>query len=390
MGRWPTLLDRPSQLVQNPSMVAPADTTQRIARLTLLADVLARIDAAVMPVLQRNMELSTAFGRVLAADVGAPHGWPRDAIALIDGYAVDAATTLDASSYAPVPLPAPHRVDAGERLPAGADAVAAFDAVQRNGGAAEILTAVAPGAGVLPAGADMTAGAALRRAGEGLRSGDIAVLAVAGITDVSVRMPRVRILPSRAGDAILDAAVAMIARLVEQAGGEADLFKGELEAALKADGAHAVMAVGGTGTGQHDASVNTLARVGHVEVHGVGLTPGDAAAFGLIEGRPVLLIPGRIDAALAVFATLGTHLLARLSGANGVDHGEAVTLSRKITSTLGFAEFIPLRRDGDSVTPLGAGYLPMQALARADGWLLVPPDSEGYPAGASVRMRAWP
>jgi hypothetical protein len=36
------------------------------------------------------------------------------------------------------------------------------------------------------------------------------------------------------------------------------------------------------------------------------------------------------------------------------------------------------------------GYLPPQALARADGWLLVPADSEGYAAGSKVSVRPWP
>jgi hypothetical protein len=42
------------------------------------------------------------------------------------------------------------------------------------------------------------------------------------------------------------------------------------------------------------------------------------------------------------------------------------------------------------VTPLASGYLPLSALAQADGWVLVAPESEGFPAGATVQVRAWP
>ena len=61
-----------------------------------------------------------------------------------------------------------------------------------------------------------------------------------------------------------------------------------------------------------------------------------------------------------------------------------------MTSTVGIAEVIPLRRAGEQVEPLASGYLPLQTLARADGWMLVPAESEGYPAGTTIEMRPLP
>ena len=66
------------------------------------------------------------------------------------------------------------------------------------------------------------------------------------------------------------------------------------------------------------------------------------------------------------------------------------TLARKVTSTVGLAEVVPVRRSGDNVEPLAAKYLPLSALTRSDGWILVPADSEGYSAGARVQVRPWP
>ena len=66
------------------------------------------------------------------------------------------------------------------------------------------------------------------------------------------------------------------------------------------------------------------------------------------------------------------------------------TLARKVTSTVGIAEVILLRRTGDAVEPLASGYLSLQSLARADGWMLVPAESEGYPAGTEIDMRPLP
>jgi molybdopterin biosynthesis enzyme len=133
-----------------------------------------------------------------------------------------------------------------------------------------------------------------------------------------------------------------------------------------------------------------LAQCGRVEAHGIALAPGQSAAFGLVENRPVLLVPGRLDSALAVWLTLGRFLLGRLSATREPERTTRVTLTRKIASAPGIAEVVPVRcRDGKA-DPIASGYLPAQALAQADGWILVPAQSEGFPAGAEVTLRPLP
>jgi molybdopterin biosynthesis enzyme len=40
--------------------------------------------------------------------------------------------------------------------------------------------------------------------------------------------------------------------------------------------------------------------------------------------------------------------------------------------------------------PLGSGYLSLTSLARSDGWIVVPADSEGFAAGTPVVVHPWP
>jgi molybdopterin biosynthesis enzyme len=40
--------------------------------------------------------------------------------------------------------------------------------------------------------------------------------------------------------------------------------------------------------------------------------------------------------------------------------------------------------------PLGSGYLPLTALTRSDGWILVPAESEGFAGGSEVAVNQWP
>ena len=90
------------------------------------------------------------------------------------------------------------------------------------------------------------------------------------------------------------------------------------------------------------------------------------------------MLPGRLDVALAAFLVVGDVLLRLLTGAATSRPAMPVTLARKIVSTIGLAEVVPVRRVADGVEPLASGHWPMQAIARADGWVDVPPESEAF------------
>jgi molybdopterin biosynthesis enzyme len=363
---------------------------QRISRLTPLGSILALIDAKVAAVAPRRCAPAAALGATLAEDVVAPM-LPRQALALRDGYAVDAAATTDASSYAPVPLTAaPLRVDVGEDLPPGTDAVAPFDAIVLRGGGAEAIAAVAAGEGMLPAGADAMSHDPLRHAGERMRGLDTIIMSAAGIAEVTVRQPRLHITRGSARKSpLIDAARILLERLVSAAGGRVLDNAASLDAALADEEAEAIIAIGGTGSGRNDKSVEILAKRGRVDAHGIAISPGETAAFGWTGTRPVLLIPGRLDAVLAVWFLIGRPLLAKLSG-GGVDNAPALLpLKRKAASAIGMTELIPVRCAGGMAEPLASGYLSLSALTQSDGFIVVPADSEGFAAGTEVAVTPW-
>jgi molybdopterin biosynthesis enzyme len=375
-------------------MAASSEVLQVIQRLTPLAEVLALIDADVKAVIPRTLDLAHAAGHTLAKDAVAGSR-PSAAIAIHDGWALAADATLGASGYSPALLPhAVSRVEAGQAMPPDTDTVAPFDAVKTTALGTEVLAALNPGDGVLAAGGDCDLAIALRRAGERLRATDLAAFAAAGLARVTVREPRVRVLPLR-GSGIINAAARVIAADIERRGGLVRLDEAGrgLDVALAAETADAVIAIGGTGSGRNDTSVQVLAREGRVAIHGIALAPGETAAFGFSGTRPVLLLPGRLDAALAAWLVVGRYLLATLAANRNRDSepAETVTLARKVASAVGLAELVPLRRTSDGqAEPLATRYLPLSSLTRGDGWILVPAESEGFAAGSAVSMRAWP
>jgi molybdopterin biosynthesis enzyme len=366
-----------------------SEPTQTIARLTPLADVLALIAREVRQVVPRDVAIEQALHATLAADVVAKLR-PTAPLALIDGWALASELTRDAGGYAPAPLPRmPPRVDAGQPLPQGADCVAPLDTVVVKNGRSEVLAPAKAGDGVLARGADSDGTTAMRRTGERLRAVDVAALSAAGETTVSARVPRLRVVAARS-DTILANVARLIANDAARHRAAVDAANGDFAEALDDDEADAIMVIGGTGSGTNDRSVQTLADKGRVVIHGIGLSPGETAAFGFVGVKPVLLLPGRLDAALAVWLTVGRYLLWTLAGATEREMAEIAILSRKVTSTVGLAEFVPVRRADDKIEPLATKYLPFSALVRSHGWILVPADSEGYSAGAQVPLWPWP
>jgi molybdopterin biosynthesis enzyme len=244
------------------------------------------------------------------------------------------------------------------------------------------------GDGCALAGADWFGGV-LRKAGERLRSSDIVVLAAAGICQVQIRKPRI-VISAAKRDAIADALVTIIARDLVRHGVVVTIAEaGELPAVFERADTDAIVTVGGTGSGSGDDAIIALRRNGRVAVHGIALSPGETSAVGFVGARPVLMVPGRADAALAVWLAIGRTMLARLSGVTMGEPAATAPLSRKVTSTIGISDVVPVELAEGKAEPLATRYLPLSVLARADGWVLVPPESEGYPAGSTVTVNAW-
>jgi molybdopterin biosynthesis enzyme len=373
-------------------MTAASDTLQFITVLTPVAEIISRLDALVSPVAISDTAPDIAVGATLAADVAAPADLPQHASALHDGWAVASEQFIDASSYAPTILTStPLWVNAGERMPAGTDAVLPMDALAVANGNSEVHASVAHGEGVLLAGTDAAKGLILCRAGNRVRPIDAAVLHALAVETIPVRAPRVKILALSVRDTKADFISPMIAKAVRASGGFPEIaHAATLEAMLSRPDGDAIIVIGGTGTGKNDSAVKSLARFGNVEFHGFGISPGQTAAFGSAGGCPVLMLPGRLDAAMAVFLVVGHRLLARLTGAKENQTGLPVSLMKKVTSTIGLAEVVFVRRVAGGIEPLGNGMFPLQALMQADGWILVPAGSEGLAAGATVEMRNLP
>lgn len=360
--------------------------TQRLPpSLTPLDAALAGLLRELQPVAPIALPLADALGCV-AAEMPVIKAYPPHDIAAVDGWALRADDLVGASSYSPLPLTAPPVwVESGDAMPPGCDCVLDADAVATGGPISEVLAEGVPGQGVRRAGSDIAAGGSVVAPGTNIRAADLMLARVVGVEALNVRRPRLRIVnvsdSAVSAGLIADRARACGAQIFEIRVGARDAAS--IANALDVTACDLLLVVGGTGVGREDASATALAARSTLLAHGIALEPGRTAAAGRLGAVPVIALPGSPDQAFATWLTLARPVLDRLSARRQQD---AVTLplARKIASSVGVAEIALLVGEAGTWLPLAVGTLPLQTIARADAWLLVPGDSEGFAARAPV------
>jgi molybdopterin molybdotransferase len=368
-----------------------------------------------------------ADGRILASPVRAGRDVPHYDRAAMDGYAVRAADTFDASDRSPIDLRLAEdsvdpgtasQVHTGSAIPDGADAVAMVEFVEQDGSDLTVYDAVAVGENVAPAGEDVDADEHLFDAGHRLHPSDLALLRAADIEEVEVAArPRVSVVPTGeelvepgtepgAGE-IVETNGLLVSQLVERWGGDPsyrDVVTDDedaLRAAISRDLDHDIVVTnGGSSVGERDLIGSVVADMGEVLVHGVDIKPGHPVGFGIVEDTPVLMLPGYPVSCLVNAVQFLRPAVAWLAGSEPPRLPAAqARLSAKLRSAPGERTFARVRlderADEDADPPLtaepvrvgGAGV--MSSVAFADGWVVIPESLEGIPAGEVVTVQQW-
>jgi molybdopterin molybdotransferase len=388
---------------------------------------LAWVDAQARPLRDEIVPLQQAAGRVLISRTVSEVDVPAFDRATMDGYAVVADSTEGAAPYNRIPLivigdslpaqPFPGPVAAGQAvrimtgapIPRGCDAVLPAEWAERDAATGErCISAVAP---VMPrkhvgrVGEDVRRGAVLFEPGRVLRPQDLGLLSSTGVSEVRVRSrPRVRLaitgnelLPSGSkphGYRIADANGPMLAALVERDGGIADfpgLVPDEHDAirdALHAD-ADVVIVSGGSSVGVEDLAPALVARDGELAIHGIAMRPSSPTGLGRIEHRLVFLLPGNPVSCLCGYDFFAGRAIRALGARPREWPYRAVRahLARKISSPIGRLDYARVQLVDGAVEPLAIGGASvLSSTTRADGFVIVPADSEGFAAGAAVKV----
>jgi molybdopterin molybdotransferase len=163
----------------------------------------------------------------------------------------------------------------------------------------------------------------------------------------------------------------------------------DVRAALLGSDADLILVSGGSSVGQEDHAPRVLAEVGELSIHGVALRPASPAGLGFLAGWPVFLLPGNPVSCLCAYDLFAGRAVRRLGG-RPIDlpyRLRPLPLARKISSPAGRVDYVRVQITQEKVEPLAtSGASILSSTTRADGFVLVPTDSEGYAAGQMVEV----
>src|SRR5882672_6574424 len=298
-----------------------------------------------------TVSLDAAEGRILARDVLAPLPLPPFTNSAVDGYAVrggdlprgeeqafQIAGRVQAGSPAGAAIRPGQatRIFTGAPLPEGADTVFMQEDVRLDEDGRVVLPAgLKPGANVRPAGEDIPLGHRALNAGQRLRPQDVALAAAFGLTQLEViRHIRVAVFSTgnevvspgapRAPAQLFDSNRFMLMAMLTRLGCEvSDLGivsddRASLALGLKkvADGHDLILTSGGVSTGEEDHVKAGVESVGSLVLWRMAIKPGRPVAMGIIDGTPLIGLPGNPVASFVTFVHVVRPTALALAGAS--------------------------------------------------------------------------
>jgi molybdopterin molybdotransferase len=280
-------------------------------------------------------------------------------------------------------------------------------------GDVEIYASVAPWENVARVGEDVRQGTVVLERGRKIRPPDLGLLVALGRRIVRVvRKPRVGVLSTGnelsdssrgATGKIADVNRPVLMAMVEECGGNpVDLGIAKDDAAQISRGlkrglrsTDLVLVTAGTSVGKGDLVpdlINTLGKPGML-VHGIAMRPSLPTGLAVVDGKPIISLPGFPVSAVFAFSTFVQPLILRMLGTEPDPQARVRARgTKRIVGVPGFRTFVRVRVREENgkllAEPLrqpGSGVL--TTLTCANGIVIVPENIEGFDEGTEVEVQ---
>ncbi len=361
-----------------------------------------------------QIPVQTALKRVLAENFIAETDLPPFDRSAVDGYAVRAEDTFEASQFNPKILKITKSDKIGEKearpiwtgnpLPKGADAAIMLEHTKKLNDKIETWIPVTPGKNVSKKGEDVRKGEVAVKAGTRLHPHHLGLLAALGATHVNVtEKPRVAILSTGnelvelgqkpKPDQIVGVNHLILSGMCLELGAEPlDIgivgddpkkIREKFEEGIKK--ADVMITTGGTSVGYADLVPKTVNQIGSpgVVVHGIAIRPGMPTALAVLYGKPVFILSGNPVAAMIGFEVFARPVLLKLLGVESEPRPVVkAKITRRVAAALGRRVFLRVhvfeeddKLLADPVRIKGSGVL--TTMTRANGYVIIPESREG-------------
>lgn len=361
-----------------------------------------------------QIDIREARGRVTAEPVYAKLSSPNHNAAAMDGIMVISNKTYTASEANPVILNRGidyEYINTGHLIIEPYDSVIMIeDVVELDENKVKIMVQSSPWQHIRPIGEDIIAGEMILTEKHLIRPMDIGAVLSGGITEVLVyEKIQVGIMPT--GNEITDhysnldkgrtfdtnswtfkgiiEELGAIAERISPVKDEYDELKANVLDLL--DRNHMVIINAGSSAGSKDYTAKIIEDLGELVLHGIAIKPGKPTVLGIINGKPVIGIPGYPGSAFLVFEEVVEPIIRKMQRIKYVRPPKAyATVSRRVVSSLKYREYVRVKlgKVGDKLiaTPLNRGAGVTMALVKADGLMIIPKNSEGFESGDKVAV----
>jgi len=330
--------------------------------LLSVSEALNKILSSLTPVGIEDVPLTQAAGRVLSNDITSSLDLPQFSNSSMDGFAVRAGDILEALPDQPITLSVIEDIPAGQfpkkkigigqtaRIMTGAPIPDKSDAIipiedtdqyiegTRSGTnlptEIKVYRSVKPGVYIRNKGEDLSVGKVVLDSYSRLRPQDIGLLAMLGISRVSVfRRPRIVILST--GDELLpvekplqpgkihDSNAYTLSALIYRDGGEAvylgivpdreHAVRDILEQAVSSN-ADLIISSAGVSVGAFDIVRSVVQNDGNLDFWRVNMRPGKPLTYGNFQGIPFIGLPGNPVSAFVGYEVFVRPSILKLSG----------------------------------------------------------------------------
>lgn len=370
------------------------------------------------------VELYSAYGRVVSSDIISRADVPSFSRSTMDGYALKAEDTFGAGDSVPSVLEIKGEILMGQKaekeikngecikistggmLPPGADAVIPVEVTEEeNGEICLCYKSVSPLENVTSKGDDVKNGQVVIKKGTELNFTHTGVLAAMGIGTVSVKKrPLVGIIST--GDELTEITAEeqpgkvrdvnsfLLSAMCEKYGADTKRYgivideRALLLNAIKTatDECDAVLISGGSSAGARDMTADIINELGTVFAHGIAMKPGKPTIIGKIGKNAVFGLPGHPAACCFVTEILVKKYMDICLGRNRYKGANKYILSENISSNHGREEYVCVKTDGDTASPVYAKSGVISLLSSCDGYIRIGRDSEGLKKGEEVSV----
>lgn len=365
-----------------------------------------------------TIPVTESLNRITGKAVYAKYCSPLFNAAAMDGIAVNAEKTKGASENNPVELVLGKDyqiIDTGDPIHEPYDAVImAEDLLEtEDENKVRIISPAVPWQHIRPVGEDIVAGEMILPGRHCIRPIDVGVLLSGGIVEIEVvKNPTVAIFPTgteiiepgtepKDGD-IIESNSRMFENMAKVQGAEAVRFgtipddyekirKAVKEAAENFD---MVIINAGSSAGTEDYTVHVLRELGEVIIHGVSIKPGKPVILAFVNNKPIIGLPGYPVSAYIGFENFVSPVLSYMGGrVEKKNQKVEAVISRRLVSSLKHKEYVRVKVGcvGDKIVaaPLARGAGAAMSLVRADGFCVIPQNSEGCEAGETLEVELY-